>query len=784
MTSEPTIDDVRRVYERHETSYGYAPMKRIGIGWVEDIDDEIPAMLPPPPEDPKDIINWGKPHKSYLESERVWQREKLHPEWQDSEIRRKAKIYNNDPRWFEILDENGVPKYASVEMLEYAARHWKMRKEGVYILIGDELVYLTGLHWSYLQWSKIGGIYPEYRELDLYFFYAVESVTKNNRIAGMTFLKGRRVGATFKALWYVLEFATRSANTNSFISSNTLEHCKKVLYKEKLLPMYETLPAFFKPFSNGYDKPQNGFMFDSPPRKGVGQLDQRAGLKSNITIIKNPDGSKLHRALVDESAKKKDVDIYEEVKVITPTMVDEGRFIGKMLLPTTMEEVNSEIAIGAYRRLWNDSYPSKAKKSTIKTTPSRLANLFFPAWFGLYDDISFVGRFGEAIISKPTKEQYEWLCNTYKEDEYDPWGNTGTNSDIWKNHGSWSYLKQRRKEMESDGKALASELRKYPFTVEEAFRPSVGSAIIDPLAVGNALADLHKVMPDGRLRHEHVRVRGNIIGEPGAFQFKEDKHGVFDISRPFLDFMASPKAKELGYAFNGIVRCPDGWRPALKRFIIGLDPIDMDKEHRTTSKLSDMCAMAFWPFDRTLDSDTYMEGGARSMVSHSFIARYRQRHQSKRVDFQNVLNLAMWLGCEIFLEMNRGSSFKDFMREKGALWFKASTPKEAVKPKGTMGVKIPVDTFTSDHLHNTGKDKINEWVIEFGSAFSLPFVETWSEFASVDLSDLSPFDEFVAAEYALLKGAPGVVSPLEKKSDIAQRRTGAESNSVYDAFVA
>lgn len=778
----PSLDDIRRVYSRHSTKYGYTCEHKIGIGWVEELDDEIPYIVPAPPENPEEIINWGEKHNGYLTSGQLWKREETPKCWSKQEVMRLAKVYG-DIRWYEIKDSSGVPKHATLEMLEFASKHWKRRLNGVHILINGELVYLTGLHWYYLQWCWIGDRYPDYRDNDRYFFYAWDSVCKNPRLAGMTYLKKRRDGATFKSLAYIQEFATRVPSTNSYITSNTLVHAKKSIYLEKLVPMYDKAPPFFKPFAQGYDKPQNGFIFDTPPRKMSAVIDQKEGLKSNIMLTKSADGSKLHAVLFDESAKKEDSDVYEDVKIITPTMVDEGKFLGKMLMPTTMEEVRTEVGVGNYRRLWNDSAPSLLKKSGTKTTPTKLVRLFFPAWYGLYDDMSFVGRFGEAIIDKPTKEQYEWLTSIYKEEE-DAWGSEEAKKDIWLHHGSWSYLKMRRSEMVSDNRALASELRKYPFTVEEAFRPSAGSAVIDPLIVGNALADLHKIMPDGKMRHEHLAVRGNLVGEIGNCEFVPDKNGMFEVSQRMLDFYNSRRAGELGYYLNDVYDSPTGMRPANDMMVIGLDPIDMDKKHLRSTKLSDMCAIAFWKYDIRIDGETYDNGGAREMLTHSFVMRYRQRNMYKRADFENVLKMASWLGCQIHFEINRGASFRDFLNENGCIWFKAASPAEAHKPRKSRMAKLPMDTYTDEYLHQKGTEKIQLWVYEFGSALTCPFVSTWMEWSKADLNDLEPFDEYVATEYALLKGAPGVVSVAEKNSQLAPvtNITRKRGGSVYEAF--
>jgi len=407
---------------------------------------------------------------------------------------------------------------------------------------------------------------------------------------------------------------------------------------------------------------------------------------------------------------------------------------------------------------------------------------------------------------QPGKDIDTWLVEKYKdEEEDDAWGNKNTKAEIWAEHGAWSYLKMRRSEMASDNKALASELRKYPFTVEEAFRPSVGSAIIDPLICGNAMADLCRIQPDGRTFSDHIVKRGNIDGVPGNYYFTESKQGVYEVSVRFLEFMEREELKEKvhrqskpagrnslepenektrPYSFNDIQQSPQGWRPATKRGFIGLDPIDMDKKHRQTSKLSDMAAVAFWCYDIDIDGETYRDGGAREMLSNSFVARYRHRHASKTTDFQNVLKLAMWLGYEIHFEMNRGESFRDYLIAMDAIFFKAKSPLEAHLRKRTANSRgaPPVDTYTSEFVHQKGTEKIQLWVEEFGSALTCPFIETWQEFMIVDLKDMEPFDEYVAVEYALLKGAPGIISQAEKKSHIATKPKAAPGGSVYEAF--
>lgn len=118
--------------------------------------------------------------------------------------------------------------------------------------------------------------------------------------------------------------------------------------------------------------------------------------------------------------------------------------IGKAILPTTVEELEKKGGKN-FMNLFNDSFIFE--KDENGRTRSGLYNYFKPAYVGLE---GFVDEYGQSIIDDPLPE----------EKVFDSKGKRIL-------MGSKTFLLNKRKNLK--GPSLASEKRKFPFTIEEAF---------------------------------------------------------------------------------------------------------------------------------------------------------------------------------------------------------------------------------------------------------------------------------------------------------------------------
>lgn len=804
MRPPPTMDQVVRNYEWHETAYGYRTPSKIGMGWVRDIADEIIFRPPPPPADPLKIINWGKPNTDYATSQQIWNREATLDEWTEKSIFDKAKRYGTasrpNRRWYTETDSQGNPKYMTDRMLDYMVRHWDMRENGVHILINGELVYLTGPHWYYMQWCDIGGRFPEYRDKDRYVFYVWEVVRKNPNMAGLLYVKHRRDGATFKFLSALYNDTTMTPNANSFLQSKTAIHARDAIYMEKLIPMHTKMVEFFKPMSAGYDKPAHGMNFDSPALRGSRQMDQVLGLNSRIRMAGTTthgsmfDGQKIFRGLYDESAKQERENVKEAIATIVPTLVDGGGYWGKLLMPTTLEELKNSMQ-GVFRELWDNSRPSKAKTSMTGSTPSGLVGLFFPAWFGLYDKISFIGRFGESIIDVPTKEQYEWLCATYASGaEQEDFGKTP--KDIWRECGAWQYLENYRAELEHDQTALLSFKRKYPFTIEEGFTLSGIDSHVNAQVVSDVWDDLH-TMEAGVARYKKLMVPcvleplrptsskalpSEVLGQ--QMRFRPDPKGDWEVRADFLasageDWRPNHVKRSTSGDVEKITIMPDG-----DRFAIGVDPVDKDKTAVSVkSGLSDFSISILWKYDPKVDRDA--EPGHQR--TYAPVAKYRARKDTAEEMYLELAKACVITGSRANIENTKGEGCISFMVRHGMGGMLLMRPLStfSFEARRAGRARRVVGTPASDDLYLLGFPLVRRWVTNWASANNSPFRGLWSDFRDVNPKDMQPFDDFVSFMLALfVLDEDIVVAQPDKIRDIGSKEVKASQGPVVRGFKA
>lgn len=783
----PSMDLVRRVFSLHETPQGYPCEKKVGIGMVYDPDDQVYFTVPEPSQDPEKWGNWGKPHGGYLESEQVWTRMEDHPEWNRKYVQEQAKKYGNDPRWYWKEDADGRPTRMSYDAMAYAARNWELLTNGLHILINGELVYITGLHWAYLQWCKLDGSYPDYREKDRYWFYAWETVRNHSKMAGLIYTKHRRDGATSRCLFCLMMETIRTRNANSYIQSKTGKHAKEVIYLKKLVPMFDALPEFFKPQTTGYDRPQNGFIFNSPPMRGARRLDQREGINSSIMLAATDtqgaaiDGDKVFVVLIDESAKIVRTDIEEAVRVIVPTLVANGKYRGKIIMPTTLEELEGDKQ-PIFRRMWDGSAPSLAKHSNTGTTKTKLIRLFFPAWFGLYDEVAFIGRFGESIIDTPTEDQYKWLCQNHPTplDEAES-GFGKTREELWKTQGAWAYLAGRRKDLEDNPKELLSEIRKYPVTPEEGFTASPSDSPINAFVTNAAIQKLSALSANRTPYHESLWKSYRI--EP--IKMHDEKLDIGkSLQRP-MRLVPDPKGDWL-CRNDWFHSCNGEWipnqfhidgagkvsvSPSGGKFSVGVDPIDSDKSVMASksASLSNFAVVVWWRWDPVIDGDK-PPGQNRT---HSPVAIYKRRKEKSDEMCFELCKALLLVGSKAHIENNRGAVIFKFMDlyKMGAMirlrprsTYKSDTPQTLMKP--TRG------TPTSEDLYMLGFPAVNDWVTEYSSPENCPFIEVWREFHSVSPGRMQPFDLFVALMFAILDANNGILAEPEKKRDIGTESSG------------
>lgn len=235
--------------------------------------------MPEPPSDRKDICNWNKTPKS-----QKWVRTEL-----PKGLNKKTQ-YNK-------------------EFEEYITEEIRRRKEGYWIYIKNELVYMPGTSYYFYQWNKLDEGYPNFRIIQNELLIYWEACKADKRCYGICYVKNRRFGWSSICNNELVESGTSNENKELGIISKTGEDGRKMF--SKLVRTFKKLPSFFMPVWDGTTTPKKELLLSEPSRKKKSVEDEKTldeGLDTLIryhsTVLNAMDGDKIFRSAIDECLGK------------------------------------------------------------------------------------------------------------------------------------------------------------------------------------------------------------------------------------------------------------------------------------------------------------------------------------------------------------------------------------------------------------------------------------------------------------------------------------------------
>lgn len=330
--------------------------------------------------------------------EQKWERKPL-PAWYKETM--KAWVE------YDKKKKEDAPEFYDSKLDTYQKQEWSRRLNGFWYMNKGKAVYLTGMHYMFLQWFQIDIGYPKFRMPDLDYFYFLQYCLEDPDCMGMLEITKRRFGKTFRGGLFLIEYVTRNKMTNAGIQSKTGSDAKKVFGKAVINP-FKKLPRFFRP---EYDMslgitPKSEIRFQQTnvrgkkAEEGLDKEELGSLIDHQSADIVAYDGQKLHRYFSDEWAKTTECNIYDRHDVIRYCLLDDdGKIIGKALYSSTVEKLDSEKdgVQEAAENLWNDS--DQLNKKENGRTASGLYRFFMTADRGRNMD-----EFGYPDEEKTVKE--------------------------------------------------------------------------------------------------------------------------------------------------------------------------------------------------------------------------------------------------------------------------------------------------------------------------------------------------------------------------------------------
>ena len=332
----------------------------------------------------KKLEHIGIYSRSDIPEEQYWERIPL-PHWYKNVIKEWDK--------YDRSKKDSDEEFYNEDLEAFKKQEWSRRLNGFWFMNFSpkknvsEPIYITGANYLLLQWLMIDIGIPKFRFPDLEYYYFQQYCIEDNNCMGMIEITKRRFGKTYRGGVFLLDYVTRTKNTNGGIQSKTGGDAKKVFAKA-VVPVFKSLPKFFKP---EYDMslgitPKTEIRFQQTNIRGkkAEEVMDKDELNSMIDFQSADkvayDGQKLHRYFGDEFAKTVETDVYERHDVVRYCLLDdEGRIIGKALYSSTVEQLESEKdgVSEAAILLWNDS--DQNNKGENGRTPSGLYRFFMPS---------------------------------------------------------------------------------------------------------------------------------------------------------------------------------------------------------------------------------------------------------------------------------------------------------------------------------------------------------------------------------------------------------------------
>jgi len=488
---------------------------------------------------------------------------------------------------------------------------------------------------------------------------------------------GTVVHNTMRAGAFLFELTSRSKNKNAGIQSKTFDDARDNVFAKGIVMPFKYLIDFFVPI---YDTekgmtPKSELRFFKTNKRGVSDFDfeKKVELESEITFKSADkfayDGKKVHRYLADEAGKTKNVDVYERHQVVQFCLQQEENIIGKALYTTTVEEMEDGGA--SFKELWMAS--DQNKKNANGRTKSGLYQYFMPAYKTL-----FYNKFGE-----PDEEKAK------------------------------QFYMAERDARRDDNRALASFIRKNPFTIEEAFFSEADSCIYDALAINRQKETITWI------DKKELYLQGDFVWENGVRDskviFVEKSNGKFKVHKKVNIFDHSSYNQVQEY---GTKKVPKN----NTKYAIAVDPFD--HSITTSNERSDGAAYAYRRFD------------AMDELSETFLVQYINRPDKAEIFYEDMIRLCHFFGCEILSEDNKVGLIKYF-EYRGYERFLTRMPNST-----KYGISATVKTHQqiAEETENYHLDNLHKVI----------FVELLDDWLHFNINKTTKFDAAMAAGYTLI----------------------------------
>jgi hypothetical protein len=635
-----------------------------------------------------------------------------------------------------IFQWNEMPSTFKDKWVDYIEEEFDRREFGYWFQNNGKPTYITGAHYMYLQWSSIDVGYPDFREANRIFFLFWEACKADKRSFGLDYLKIRRSGFSFMSSSECVNVGTLAKDSRIGILSKTGPDAKK-MFTNKVVPIANRLPFFFKPIQDGMDKPKTELAFRVPAskitKKNMYEIDQEQmeGLDTTIdwknTDDNSYDGEKLLFLAHDESGKwLKPNNILNNWRVTKTCLRLGSKIIGKCMMGSTCNALDK--GGGNFKKLFESS--DVLNRNANGQTKSGLYSLFIPMEWNME---GFIDRYGMPVFRKPDEPI------------------VGIDGEMITN-GAIDYWEAEVESLKDDPDALNEFYRQFPRSESHAFRDESKASLF------NLTKIYQQIDYNDSMINEHFLTKGSFHWQDG----QKDTKVIFspDTRGRFLVSWTPPKNMQ-----NNVISQRGVKRPGNEHVgAFGCDTYDISGTVGGGGSKGALHGLTKYNMD--------------DAPSNEFFLEYVARPQTAEIFFEDVLMACVFYGMPILVENNKPRLLYHF-KNRGYRHFCLNRPDKHYNKLSRTEKELGGIPNTSEDVKQAHAAAIESYVekyvgLDFSGAYrepdvigSMPFTKTLIDWAKFDINNRTMHDASISSGLAIMATQKHLYVPEKKESKIS-----------------
>ena len=647
---------------------------------------------------------------------------------------------------------NEMPTSFKNLWIDYIEEEFERREKGHWFWNNGEPTYITGSHYMYLQWTKIDVGYPDFREANRLFYIYWEACKADKRSFGICYLKIRRSGFSFMGSEECANIATISKDSRIGILSKTGADAKK-MFTDKVVPITNNYPFFFKPIQDGMDKPKTELAFRVPAskitKKNMHLQDEfeMDGLDTTIdwknTDDNSYDGEKLLLLVHDESGKWiKPNDILNNWRVTKTCLRLGSKIIGKCMMGSTSNALSK--GGSSFKKLYEDS--DITNRNANGQTKSGLYSLFIPMEWNME---GFIDKYGMPVLEKVT-EPVLGIDNEYIKI---------SSVDYWQNEVD---------SMKLDSNALNEFYRQFPRTEAHAFRDESNQSLFNLTKIYQQI-DYN----DSLITEQHISV-GNFRWKDGV----KDTEVIFTPNlkgRFYLTWIPE-------YGLRNRILSKNGVKYPANEHIgsFGCDSYDISGTVGGKGSNGALHGMTKFNMDKA--------------PSNSFFLEYVARPQTAEIFFEDVLMACVFYGMPLLCENNKPRLLYHF-KNRGYRGFSLNRPDKTYNKLSKTEKELGGIPNSSEDVKQSHAAAIESYIEKYvgldlqGSFRSademgdMLFNRTLEDWAKFDINNRTKYDASISSGLAIMANQKHLYTPVKKQSKISINFARYANKGIYSELL-